>query len=161
MAAETAPTRPRRVLVVEDLPDVRQSLQDLFQLGVPDVEVETAEDGLRALEMLAERPYAVVVTDLSMPRASGMRLLREVKDRGLSCAVVIVTGHGGVREAVEAMRLGATDFLTKPVDPEQLVLLIDRLLRGPDAPAGRRDDGADETVSLYDPTAAEDRATGS
>ena len=130
MPAENAsPALSRRILVVEDLEDSRQSLQDLLQLGVPDAEVDVAEDGLRALEMLTERPYSLIITDLRMPKASGMRLLREVKDRNLSCAVVIVTGHGGVREAVEAMRLGAYDFLTKPVDPQQLVLMVDRVLR--------------------------------
>jgi DNA-binding NtrC family response regulator len=70
-----------------------------------------------------------------MPKASGMRLLREIKDRELPCAVVIITGHGGVKEAVEAMRLGAYDFLTKPVDPQQLVMLVDRVLRERAAPA--------------------------
>jgi DNA-binding NtrC family response regulator len=127
MPAETDPAR--RLLVVEDLEDSRQSLQDLLQLAVPRAEVDAAEDGVRALELLAERPYALVITDLRMPKASGMRLLREIKERGLTCAVVIITGHGGVKEAVEAMRLGAYDFLTKPVDPQQLVLLVDRVLR--------------------------------
>lgn len=131
MAVETAPppVRMRRILVVEDLEDSRQSLQDLLQIGVPQSEVDAAEDGVRALELLAQRPYQLVITDLRMPKASGMRLLREVKDRKLPCAVVIVTGHGGVKEAVEAMRLGAYDFLTKPVDPQQLVMLADRALR--------------------------------
>jgi DNA-binding NtrC family response regulator len=120
---------PRRILIVEDLEDSRQSLQELLRLGVPSTEVDAAEDGVRGLEMLLERPYALILTDLRMPKASGMWLLREVKERQLSCAVIIVTGHGGVREAVEAMRLGAYDFLTKPVDPQQLVLLVDRVLR--------------------------------
>ena len=130
MLAENAPaTNPRRILVVEDLEDSRQSLQDLLQLGVPQTEVDTAEDGLKALEMLAQRSYSLVITDLRMPKASGMGLLREIKERCLTCTVIIVTGHGGVKEAVEAMRLGASDFLTKPVDPKQLVLLVDRVLR--------------------------------
>jgi DNA-binding NtrC family response regulator len=129
MAANTPTPCPRRILVVEDLEDSRQSLQELLQIGVPQAEVDVAEDGVRGLELLSERPYALVLTDLRMPKASGMRLLREVKERELACAVIVVTGHGGVREAVEAMRLGAYDFLTKPVDPQQLVLLVDRVLR--------------------------------
>ena len=131
MIAEQAlsPSVARRVLVVEDLADSRQTLKDLLQVGVEQAEVDAAEDGVRALEMLSERPYSLVLTDLRMPKASGMRLLREIRERQLPCAVVIVTGHGGVREAVEAMRLGAYDFLTKPVDPQQLVHLVDRVLR--------------------------------
>lgn len=128
------PAQSRRILVVEDLEDCRQSLQDLLQIAVQQVEVDAAEDGVKALEMLSERPYALVITDLRMPKASGMRLLREVKERELSCAVVVVTGHGSVKEAVEAMRLGAYDFLTKPVDPQQLVALVDRVLRERAAP---------------------------
>src|SRR5262249_43788143 len=96
---------------------------------------DAAEDGVQAMEMLAGRTYSLVITDLRMPRASGMRLLREIKDRELSCAVVIVTGHGSVKEAVEAMRLGASDFLTKPVDPQQFVLLVDPILRDQAPPA--------------------------
>ena len=129
MAVENVPACPRRILVVEDLEDSRLSLQDLLQIGIPHIEVDAAEDGIRALEMLEQRSYGLVITDLRMPKASGMRLLREVKERKLPCAVVIVTGHGGVKEAVEAMRLGAYHFLTKPVDPQQLVLLAERVLR--------------------------------
>lgn len=127
------PTAPRRVLVVEDLPDSRVSLQDLLETALG-VEVDTAADGVRGLELLAEREYALVVTDLRMPKASGMRVLREVQDRGLGCRVVVITGHGSVREAVEAMRLGAYDFLQKPIDPQHLVLLVDRVLREGAAP---------------------------
>ena len=119
---------PRRILVVEDLDDSRESLQELLQVALG-VEVDAAEDGVRALEMLAERPYHLVLTDLRMPRASGMRLLREVRERELKCPVVVVTGHGNVKDAVEAMKLGAHDFLTKPLDPQELILFVDRVLR--------------------------------
>jgi DNA-binding NtrC family response regulator len=103
-------------------------------MAIQQTEVDAVEDGVQAMEKLAERQYALVITDLRMPKASGMRLLREIKERELACAVVIVTGHGSVKEAVEAMRLGAYDFLTKPVDPHQLVLLVDRVLRERAAP---------------------------
>jgi DNA-binding NtrC family response regulator len=116
------------VLVVEDLDDARDSLQELLSLALS-VEVDTAEDGVRALELLGEKQYALIITDLRMPKASGMRLLREVQDRHLHCPVIVVTGHGSVKEAVEAMRLGAYDFLTKPLDPQQLIVLVDRALR--------------------------------
>ncbi|MBP3958578.1 response regulator [Gemmata sp. G18] len=131
IAERTCPstaTASRRILIVEDLEDSRESLQELLQEALH-VEVDTAADGVRGLELLTERPYALVVTDLRMPKASGMRVLREVQDRALSCAVVVITGHGSVREAVEAMRLGAYDFLQKPIDPQQFVLLVDRVLR--------------------------------
>jgi DNA-binding NtrC family response regulator len=119
---------PRRILIVEDLDDSRESLQELLQVALQ-VEVDAAEDGVRALELLTERSYHLVITDLRMPRANGMRLLREVRERGLKCPVVVVTGHGNVKDAVEAMKLGAHDFLTKPLDPQELILFVDRVLR--------------------------------
>jgi DNA-binding NtrC family response regulator len=127
-ATESSSPPDRRVLVVEDLDDARDSLQELLSLALS-VEVDTAEDGVRALELLGEKQYALVITDLRMPKANGMRLLREVQDRHLRCPVIVVTGHGSVKEAVEAMRLGAYDFLTKPLDPQQLIMLVDRALR--------------------------------
>ena len=154
---------PRRILVVEDLEDSRESLQELLQTALR-AEVDAVADGVRALEQLAARPYALVITDLRMPTASGMWLLREVRERQMSCAVVVVTGHGSIKDAVEAMRLGAYDFLTKPLDPQQLVLLVDRILRErAGAPAVAEDgaDGSDETVSLLDPLAAPEPPAGS
>jgi DNA-binding NtrC family response regulator len=127
---ETEPSSlpTRRILVVEDLEDARDSLQELLSLALS-VEVDTAADGVRALELLAAKEYALVITDLRMPRANGMRLLREVRENGHPCPVIVVTGHGSVKEAVEAMRLGAYDFLTKPLDPQQFIVLVDRALR--------------------------------
>lgn len=163
MSAEPSSAVNRRVLVVEDLPDVRESLQELLELSLQ-VEVDTAEDGVVALQMLLARDYVLVITDLRMPKTSGMGLLREIRDRGLSSAVVVVTGHGGVREAVEAMRLGAYDFLTKPVDPRQLVMLVDRIVReraGPPPDPEAVSDVSGESVSLTDPgTAPTTRAEG-
>lgn len=130
----TPPAAARRVLVVEDLPDSRISLQDLLETALG-VTVDTAADGVRGLELLADHKYDLVITDLRMPKASGMRVLREVRDRTPGCPVLVVTGHGSVREAVEAMRLGAYDFLQKPIDPQHLVLLVDRVLRESAAPA--------------------------
>jgi DNA-binding NtrC family response regulator len=158
MVAENAPAANlRRILVVEDLEDSRESLQELLETALR-VDVDAAEDGSRAMQMIAQHSYALVITDLRMPKASGMWLLREIKDRQVSCAVVVVTGHGGVREAVEAMRLGAYDFLTKPLDPQQLVMMVQRVLRErcgeplADGEDGR--DGPGEAVSLLDPATA-------
>lgn len=156
MPDNALPASSRRILVVEDLEDSRESLQELLQMSLR-VEVDAAEDGVQALELLSQRAYALVITDLRMPKASGMRLLREIKDREVPCAVVVVTGHGGVREAVEAMRLGAYDFLTKPLDPQQLVMMVQRILRercGEPAEGETNRDSSGEAVSLLDPKTA-------
>ena len=156
--ATPPPTGSRRILVVEDLEDSRESLQELLQTALQ-AEVDAAEDGVQALAMLAARPYGLVITDLRMPRASGMRLLREIKDKQTGCAVVVLTGHGSIKDAVEAMRLGAYDFLTKPIDPQQLVMMVDRILReraGSPPPADGEDarEGSAEAVSLLNPATA-------
>lgn len=138
----------RRVLVIEDLDDSRTSLQELLEISLG-VEVDAAADGVRGLELLAEREYALVLTDLRMPKASGMRVLREAQERCPACRVVVITGHGSVKDAVEAMRLGAYDFLQKPLDPQQLVLLVDRVLRerAGGASGGGPDDDPDDALA--------------
>jgi DNA-binding NtrC family response regulator len=93
------------------------------------LEVDAAADGRQALAMLAERPYSVVVTDLRMPSLDGMKLIEQIQLKRMPVTVVVTTGHGGVADAVQAMRMGAYDFLTKPADPEHLTLLIKRALR--------------------------------
>ncbi len=118
----------QRVLVVEDLEDTRSSLQQLIQLSLG-LEVDVAENGSRALELLTEGNYSLVITDLRMPKMGGMKLLEEIQARKLPVTVIVSTGHGGVTEAVQAMRMGAYDFLTKPPDPQHLCLLIERALR--------------------------------
>ena len=120
-AADVPATR-QRVLVVEDLPDTRESLQSLLKIGL-NLEVDTAEDGAQALAMLFERPYSLVITDLKMPKHSGMKLIHDIQEKRLPSTVIVTTGHGSVADAVEAMKLGAYDFLVKPCDPQRLMLL--------------------------------------
>ncbi len=119
---------PQRILVVEDLDDARTSMQEMLKLALK-APVDVAADGAQGLQMLLERPYSVVITDLRMPRLDGMRLIEEVQARHIPVTVIVTTGHGSVNQAVQAMRLGAYDFLTKPADPQHLVLLVQRALR--------------------------------
>ncbi len=93
------------------------------------LEVDTATNGFEALEMLERQPYSLVVTDLRMPKMDGMKLIEEIQARRLPVTVVVTTGHGSVNDAVQAMRMGAYDFLTKPPDPQHLCLLVQRALR--------------------------------
>jgi DNA-binding NtrC family response regulator len=119
---------PRRVLVVEDDHDTRNSFRQLLEM-VLKVEVDVAEDGKQALELLSQRPYSVVITDLRMPRLSGMQLLEQIESKRLPVTVIVTTGHGSVADAVKAMRMGAYDFLTKPPDPQNFCVLIERAMR--------------------------------
>ncbi len=127
-AATEAATVPQRVLIVEDLEDTRESLKQVLEMSLG-VEVDVAEDGARGLEMLQRRPYSVVLTDLRMPKVSGMKLIEEVQGRRIPVTVIVTTGHGSIKDAVEAMRMGAYDFLTKPADPQHLCLLVQRAMK--------------------------------
>ena len=129
-AASPAPTPEpsRRILVVEDNEDTRQSFQQLLEMALG-VEVDLARDGNQALALLLERPYSIMITDLRMPKLDGMKLIEEIQTRRLPVTVIVTTGHGSIDEAVQAMRMGAYDFLTKPPDPQHLCLLVERALR--------------------------------
>ena len=95
---------PQRVLVVEDLEDTRDSLKELLQVSLG-LEVDTAEDGVKGLALLREKPYSLVITDLRMPKLSGMKLIETVQAEKIPVTVIVTTGHGSIEGSyVEAMR---------------------------------------------------------
>jgi DNA-binding NtrC family response regulator len=118
----------QRLLVVEDMDDARTSMQQLLKLSLK-VEVDATNDGVQAVKLLTERPYSIVITDLRMPKMNGLQLIDEIQKKQLPVTVIVTTGHGSIADAVQAMRHGAYDFLTKPVDPQHLCLLVQRALR--------------------------------
>ncbi len=123
------PAEPkRRVLIVEDNEVARKQVQVFLETD-PGLAVDTAANGSDALKALSEGSYSVVVTDLKMPRVDGLQLLEEVQKRRLPADVIITTGFGTIDHAVQAMRLGAADFLTKPINLEHLRLVVQRSLR--------------------------------
>ena len=126
--AVAAPVSRRRVLIVEDNETARKQIQ-VFLESDPGLAVDTAANGSDALKALTERPYSVIVTDLKMPRVDGLQLLEEVQKRRLPADVIVTTGFGTIEQTVQAMRLGAVDFLTKPINLEHLRLVIQRALR--------------------------------
>ncbi len=107
------------VLVVEDDAALRASLCDTLRLA--GIEAVEAPDGAAALELLEDDGFELVVSDVQMPELDGMELLRAVKGTGLGAPVLLMTAHGSVEQAVEAMRHGAADYLIKPFEAEVLV----------------------------------------
>ncbi len=104
-----------RVLVVDD----KENMLKLFQKILADgYEVTIAADGARALALVAGAPFDVVVTDIRMPGAGGFEVLRAVKACSPSTEVVMMTGYGTIADAVQAMKMGAYDYLEKPFDPD-------------------------------------------
>jgi DNA-binding NtrC family response regulator len=118
---------PRRVLIVEDNDVARRQLHQLLQEDAH-LEVDSTGDAREALRKLEDAPHSIVITDLRMPGLDGMELIGEIQKRGLPVTVIVTTGHGSIDDAVQAIRLGAYDFLTKPIDVDNLRLVMQRAL---------------------------------
>ena len=117
-------TKSGKILVVDDEPTEREGLARL--VGQWGYEVETASSGEEALNLIETQHPAVVLTDLVLPEMDGLTLLQKLKETGRPPIVLLVTGHGTVETAVEAMRHGAFDYLTKPVDATRLQVLLEK-----------------------------------
>jgi two-component system, NtrC family, response regulator AtoC len=115
-------TRPLRVLVADDERNLRELM--VRELGRRGHEVEGVGDGVTALERIAEGTYDVVVLDMKMPRKEGIEVLRDLAAASESPQVIVMTGFQDVANAVEAMKLGAYDYLTKPAKIEELDILV-------------------------------------
>ena len=117
----------RKVLVVDDDPYLTTQLRKLLESD--EMSVDTVSSGQEALAALAAADYSVLITDLRMPGMGGMELIREVAERRVLVTTIVTTAFGSIDRVVEAMRLGAYDFLTKPIDPTNLKLVMDRALK--------------------------------
>lgn len=115
------------VLIVDDESYVRDSLATVLERHGFDV--RTAESGDRALAEHELEGLDVLVTDLKMPGMDGAELLAEVVEREPNLPVVVLTGHGTVSSAVECMRAGAAEYLLKPVQPEEMILILERVMK--------------------------------
>ena len=107
-----------RVLLVDDEPGIRHVLGALIRdFGY---DVHTAESAREALEAFTANPFPIVVTDIRMPGMDGLALLERVRNQNPDTQVVMITGHGDMDNAVECLRLGAADFIAKPVNDDLL-----------------------------------------
>jgi signal transduction histidine kinase len=114
-----------KILVVDDEPVVRHVCQ--LSLASDDYDIFVTENGMRAMEKLrSEAEIAIVLTDLKMPGMSGMELLQAIKRDFAHIEVIMMTGFATIENAVEAMKLGAHDFLLKPLKAEQIRLVVDK-----------------------------------
>ncbi len=114
------------VLIVDDEPDITRLLADRLEtLGL---EVQVAHDGEEALQAVQQNPPALVFLDIQMPKLDGIEVLKRVRKDSLDVPVIIMTAHGTIGGAVEAMKEGATDFLTKPFDLDYVKIVLNRTL---------------------------------
>ncbi len=115
------------LLLVEDKTELRAMLRKALERA--GYAVDEAPDGAAAIQKIRARRYLMVITDLKMPGASGLDVLRETKQADAAMPVLLLTAYGSVEDAVAAMKEGAFDFLQKPVDLEHLKLLVQRAAR--------------------------------
>src|SRR6185503_9342785 len=116
-----------QVLIIDDHDTVREGLELLLRRRGH--RTLSAEGGQRGLDLLQEEGADLVITDLRMANVDGMEVLRRVKERSPGTDVLVLTAYGTLETAVEAMKLGATDFITKPFSTEEFAVKIDRILK--------------------------------
>jgi DNA-binding NtrC family response regulator len=117
---------PTRILIIDDEKNIRLTLSTCLQ-GT-DYEVETAISGEHGLEKFATGRFDLVLLDMKLPGMDGMEVLRRLKARDPSVKVIMMTAYAAVETAVEAMKLGAVDYLKKPFTPEEIRLLVGQVL---------------------------------
>jgi len=123
---DSAPAVAERVLIVEDDAAARMGLEQLVKSW--GFIAEAAADGEEALEKVTSFRPAIVITDLVMPRMDGLSLLRALQQQGADVTTLLLTAQGTVETAVEAMKEGAYDYLTKPIDLQRLKILLDKIV---------------------------------
>jgi len=120
-------TRKPHILVVDDEEDIRSSLKRILEYE--GMTLDEAASGPQALELAAAGEPDAVLLDIKMPRMDGLEVLAELRKRQPDLPVVMVSGHGTVATAVEATRLGAFDFMEKPLERERVLLVLRNALQ--------------------------------
>jgi DNA-binding NtrC family response regulator len=114
------------VLIVEDHDQLREQLGEFYQQE--GYKVTTAASGEEAIERLSEEKFALVVSDIKMPGIDGFQLVRHIREKCPDTDVILITAFGNIKQAVEAMKLGASDYVTKPFQPEAIRLVSEKLI---------------------------------
>jgi DNA-binding response OmpR family regulator len=116
----------KSILIVDDEKNIRWTMAQALE--PLELEVETAVNGEEALQKLMDHPFSIIFLDLRMPGMSGIEALRHIKEKWPEVRVIIITAHGTVETAVEAMKLGAADFIQKPFSPAEIRTVVSQVL---------------------------------
>ena len=111
-----------KLLIVDDEMAIRNSLKEI--LGDEGYDVDVAEDGAQALEMVAGERYDVVFCDIKMPGMDGTEFLEKAVEEGIDSAIVMISGHGDIDTAVDCIKKGAFDFIQKPLDLNRILITV-------------------------------------
>lgn len=112
----------KRVLVIDDEENLRHYLQ--MVLGEAGYQVEIAQDGEEALEKMQHHAWDIILCDIKMPKMDGMALLKTAKEKGLEGTIIMMSAYGTVDTAVEAMKIGAYDYVSKPFNADEIILTL-------------------------------------
>ncbi len=115
-----------KILVVDDGKNIRDSI--IHFLGLENIEARAAENGLSARRMFESEVFKAAVIDLKMPGMDGLALLKWIQEEGPAVPVIMISAYGDISDAVEAMKLGARDYIVKPFDPEELTIRLKRII---------------------------------
>ena len=138
-----------RILIVDDEPLIRESLYEI--LRIEGYRGQMAQGGKEALQLMLKSEFDIVVTDFKLPKMSGMELLEVVKRDFPKTEVIMITGYGSIETAVEAMKKGACDYITKPINDNEIKLIIRRTIESRQI--------VEENVALKEMLAKERRST--
>jgi len=121
-------TKPmQKILIVDDDPEILEIIADILREG--GYAVDTAPDGINAIRHIDADFYDLVITDLNLPKMDGMMVLRHVVDQSADTMCVILTGYGTIKSAVEAIKTGAFDYISKPIKSGEILMVVEKALR--------------------------------
>ena len=115
-----------RILAIDDEPNIRLLIQNEFQLE--GFEVTIAKDGEEGLALFDQQTFDIVLLDIKLPRMSGIEVLRRLKRKAPLTEVFMITGYGDIKTAVESLKLGAREYITKPFKLDELITLVKELI---------------------------------
>lgn len=110
------------ILIIDDEKSIRGTLKEILEYEK--YEVDEAEDGMKGLALMEKKRYDIVLCDIKMPRMDGIEVLGKIREKGLDSPVVMISGHGNVETAVESLKNGAYDFISKPLDLNRVLVTI-------------------------------------
>jgi two-component system sensor histidine kinase/response regulator len=118
------------ILVVDDDTALLQALPQALSLRLPEIQVRTTDSAVEALELVQHYDYDAIVSDIKMPGMDGLVLLTRIKELRPETPALLITGHGERDLAIQALRVGAYDFIQKPIDRDYIVAALQRASRG-------------------------------
>lgn len=116
-----------KILIIEDEPSMRLGLS--YTLENKGYKIATAENGVDGMRLFEKEGFDIVITDLRLPGADGLEVLKSIRNNSPDTGVIIITAFADVKNAVEAMKEGAFDYISKPFEPEELLIVIDRFIK--------------------------------